>query len=49
MLSGVYLLMNNKSIIGYIAFFGPAVFQAGNYIYNRNQEQKWAKSGEEKK
>lgn len=30
----------NKSVVGYIALFAPAIFQAGNYIYNRKQESK---------
>lgn len=40
--SGIYLLMHNKQVIGFIAFFAPAVFQAGNYIYNKYAEHKHA-------
>ncbi len=49
--SGIYLLMNNKQVIGFIAFFAPAVFQAGNYIYNKYAEHKHAtkKQGDDEK
>ena len=41
--SGIYLLMNNKETIGFIAFFAPALFQAGNYVYTRYYHQKQRK------
>lgn len=36
--AGVYLLMNDKDAIGFLLIFGPAVFHAGNYLYNKKQE-----------
>ncbi len=35
---GIYLLMNDKSVVGFFLIFGPSIFQAGNYIYNRKKE-----------
>lgn len=37
---GIYLLMNDKNGIGFTLIFGPSLFQAGNYIYNKYQEHK---------
>lgn len=42
MVLGTYLLMNDKAVEGFIAIFAPAIFQAGNYIYNRYIERKRA-------
>lgn len=39
-LVGTYLIMNNKSVIGFIAIFSPCLFQAGNYIYIKYYEHK---------
>lgn len=38
--AGVYLILNDKNTVGFFAFFAPAVFQAGNYIYNKYREKK---------
>ncbi len=38
LLSGVYLLMNNKDAVGFLLIFGPSLFHAGNYLYNKKQE-----------
>ncbi len=35
---GVYLLMNNKETAGFFAMFGPAVFHAVNFIWNKKRE-----------
>lgn len=37
---GTYLLMNDKPVEGFIAFFAPGLFQAGNYIYNKYAERR---------
>lgn len=35
---GFYLIINDKSTAGYFALFGPVVFHASNYIYNKRKE-----------
>lgn len=37
--SGMYLLMHDKDAVGFLLIFGPSLFHAGNYIYNKRQEQ----------
>ena len=37
---GFYLIINDKSTAGYFAVFGPVVFHASNYIYNKRREEK---------
>ena len=49
MLLGAYLLMNDKQVEGFIALFAPAIFQAGNYIYNKYEEHKHAEDDKEEK
>jgi uncharacterized membrane protein len=44
---GTYLLMNDKQVEGFIALFAPALFQAGNYIYNKYEERKHAEDRDE--
>src|SRR5216683_2242268 len=39
---GTYLIMNNKSVIGFIAIFAPCLFQAGNYVYIKYKEHQHA-------
>lgn len=39
MIFGGYLIMNDKDTIGYFAIFGPVVFHAANYIYNKKREE----------
>ena len=46
MVSGVILLAIGKDVAGYASIFGPAFFQAGNYIYNRKQEKEAIKKDE---
>lgn len=37
---GAVLIAQGKDIAGYLSFFGPAIFHAGNYLYiRRHQEQ----------
>jgi len=38
MLFGAYLILNDKNTVGYFAVFGPIIFHAGNYIYNKRKE-----------
>lgn len=40
MVFGFFLILNDKSIAGYFAVFGPIIFHAGNYVYNKHKEQK---------
>jgi len=40
--------MIGKDIAGYASIFGPAFFQAGNYIYHKRQENE-VKDNNEKK
>ncbi|NCN83126.1 MAG: hypothetical protein GW947_04115 [Candidatus Pacebacteria bacterium] len=47
-IAGVILLMIGKDIAGYASIFGPAFFQAGNYIYHKRQENE-VKDNNEKK
>ncbi|EKD93233.1 MAG: hypothetical protein ACD_28C00200G0006 [uncultured bacterium] len=37
---GAYLILNDKNTAGYFAVFGPVVFHAANYIYNKRREEK---------
>jgi uncharacterized membrane protein len=37
---GVYLIVHDKSIGGYLAIFAPAVFHGSNYMHNRTREEK---------
>jgi len=37
---GIYLLINDKNIIAFLAIFGPVIFHAGNYVYNKKREEK---------
>jgi len=38
MASGLYLVAIGKDVAGYLSIFGPGLFHAGNYIYNRSKE-----------
>lgn len=49
MVAGVLLLLNDKSVVGFLTIFTPAVFQGGNYIYNKRQENKIKKKEESEK
>ncbi len=42
-IAGVVLIAMDKDVAGYLSIFGPTFFQAGNYIYNRNEEKKVTK------
>lgn len=48
---GIYLLMNDKGVVGFFLIFGTSIFQAGNYIYNKRKEQEVQKNknGSDKK
>ncbi|PIY80649.1 MAG: hypothetical protein COY80_01890 [Candidatus Pacebacteria bacterium CG_4_10_14_0_8_um_filter_42_14] len=46
-IAGVILLAIGKDFAGYASIFGPAFFQAGNYLYNRQQEKEAAKKDNE--
>jgi uncharacterized membrane protein len=43
-LIGAILIMNSKDVIGYITLFAPVLFQAGNYVYWRYEENKKEKT-----
>jgi uncharacterized membrane protein len=36
--AGFCLVAIGKDVAGYLSIFGPLVFQAGNYIYNKTKE-----------
>jgi uncharacterized membrane protein len=40
MLLGGYLIFNAKETAGYFTVFGPIVFHAANYIYNKKSDYK---------
>lgn len=40
MIFGFYLVLHDKETAGYFAVFGPVIFHAGNYLYNRRKEIK---------
>ena len=46
MISGVFLLVNNKPTVGFLAFFAPALFVGGNYVYQKYEEDKIQKSNQ---
>ncbi len=35
---GAFLVFNEKEGFGYLAVFGPVVFHAGNYVFNKKRE-----------
>ncbi len=40
LLIGFYLILNEKDgVVAYLLVFGPVVFHAGNYIYNKKREK----------
>jgi len=38
--AGFYLILRDKTAIGFLAAFGPVVFHAGNYFTIRHRERK---------
>ena len=48
-ISGVVLLAMDKNIAGSFTIFGPAIFHAGNYIYNKMQENDVKEDNKDKK
>lgn len=40
MCSGIYLIKDGKGWGGYAAVFLPVIFHAGNYVYNKQKEER---------
>lgn len=46
MIFGFYLISHETDAMGYLVVFAPAIFHAGNYIYNRKREEEKLKTTE---